>query len=330
MRQREIVGNKVSAIGFGCMNLSSGYGPGPDEAYGARVLNEALDAGYSFMDTATVYGLGKNEQLVGKSIGHRRDEFFLASKCGLRGDANGNREINGRPEVILESCDASLKRLGVEQIDLYYLHRMDPNVPIEDTVGAFAQLVDAGKIRYVGLSEISADILRRANAVHPIAAVQNEYSLWTRNPEIALLDTCRELGVTFVAFSPVARQFLTGKLQDVTNFHPQDIRVTMPRFQPEAYSKNLELLEEYANLAQETGCTMAQLAIAWLLERDENIIPIPGTTKLEHMYENAGADGVRISPEVMQCLDKLINQNTVVGGRYDDRAEATVFTENFT
>jgi aryl-alcohol dehydrogenase-like predicted oxidoreductase len=165
--------------------------------------------------------------------------------------------------------------------------------------------------------------------VHPISAVQNEYSLWTRNPEIALLQACKDLGATFVAFSPVGRQFLTGKLQDVSNLHPQDLRVTMPRFQPEAYEKNLELLEEYANLAQEVGCSMAQLAIAWLLERDDNIIPIPGTTKLEHMLENAGADNARISPEVMDCLDKLINQNTVVGGRYDDRAESTVFTENF-
>ncbi len=329
MRQRKIAGNEVSSIGFGCMNLSAGYGPGPDEAYGIQLLNEALDAGHTFMDTATVYGLGKNEQLVGKAIGHRRDEYFLASKCGLRGDANGNREINGRPEVILESCDASLKRLGVDVIDLYYLHRMDPNVPIEETIGAFAQLVDAGKIRYVGLSEISADILRRANAVHPISAVQNEYSLWTRNPEIALLDACKDIGAAFVAFSPVGRQFLTGKLQDVTKFHPQDLRVTMPRFQPEAYEKNLELLEEYANLAQEVGCSMAQLAIAWLLERDENIIPIPGTTKLDHMLENAGADKVRVSSEVMECLDRLINQNTVIGARYDDRAESTVFTENF-
>ena len=311
------------------MNLSTGYGPGPEEAYGIRLLNEAMDVGYTFMDTATVYGLGENEKLVGKAIGHRRDEFFLASKCGLRGDASGGRELNGRPEVILESCDASLKRLGVDVIDLYYLHRMDPNVPIEDTVGAFAQLVKEGKIRNVGLSEISADILRRAHAVHPIAAVQNEYSLWTRNPEIALLDACRELGTTFVAFSPVARQFLTGTLQDVTKFHPQDIRVTMPRFQPEAYEKNLELLEEYANLAAEANCTMAQLAIAWLLAKDDNIIPIPGTTSIEHMRENAAADTVTISDDVMVCLEKLINQNTVIGGRYDDRAQSTVFTEEF-
>lgn len=329
MRQRNIAGNALSNIGFGCMNLSAGYGPGPDEAYGIQLLNQALDAGHTFMDTATVYGFGANEKLVGKAIGHRRNEFFLASKCGLRGDASGMRELNGRPEVILESCDASLKRLGVDVIDLYYLHRMDPNVPIEETVGAFAELVKAGKIRYVGLSEISADILRRAHAVHPIAAVQSEYSLWTRNPEIALLDACRELDAAFVAFSPVGRQFLTGALQDVTKFHPQDLRGTMPRFQPEAYEKNLELLEEYANLADESNCSMAQLAIAWLLAKDDNVIPIPGTTSIEHMLENVGADKVTVSKDVMDCLEKLINQNTVVGGRYDERAQSTVFTEEF-
>lgn len=329
MRQRNIAENALSNIGFGCMNLSAGYGPGPDEAYGIQLLNQALDAGHTFMDTATVYGFGANEKLVGKAIGHRRDEFFLASKCGLRGDASGMRELNGRPVVILESCDASLKRLGVDVIDLYYLHRMDPNVPIEETVGAFAELVKAGKIRYVGLSEISADILRRAHAVHPIAAVQSEYSLWTRNPEIALLDACRELGAAFVAFSPVGRQFLTGALQDVTKFHPQDLRGTMPRFQPEAYEKNLELLEEYANLADESNCSMAQLAIAWLLAKDDNVIPIPGTTSIEHMLENVGADKVTVSKDVMDCLEKLINQNTVVGGRYDERAQSTVFTEEF-
>lgn len=329
MRQRKIANEEMSNIGLGCMNLSAGYGPGPDEAYGIRLLNEALDAGYSFMDTATVYGLGKNEKLVGKAIGHRRDEYFLASKCGLDGGPDGQRLIDGRPESILQACDRSLERLGVDVIDLYYLHRMDPNVPIEDTVGAFAELVKAGKIRHIGLSEVSADILRRAHKVHPIAAMQNEYSLWTRNPEIALLDACRELGTTFVAFSPVARKFLTGTLQDVTNFHPQDIRGTMPRFQEAAYAQNLELLEEYANLAAETGCSMAQLAIAWLLQKDDLLIPIPGTTSIEHMLENAGAHDIRISSDVMDCLEKLINQDTVIGGRYDDRAQGTVFTEEF-
>jgi aryl-alcohol dehydrogenase-like predicted oxidoreductase len=222
-----------------------------------------------------------------------------------------------------------LKRLGVDVIDLYYLHRKDPDVPIEDSIGALSQLVQQGKIREIGVSEVSAKQIRLAHAVHPLAAVQSEYSLWTRNPEIAVLDACRETGAAFVAFSPVARQFLTGTLQDVTHFHKDDIRVTMPRFQPDLFAKNLELLEEYANLAEETGCTMAQLAIAWLLARDDIIIPIPGTTSIEHMSENAGADEVTMSEEVMLCLDRLINQSTVAGGRYDERAQSTVYTEEF-
>ena len=329
MKTRQIAGNDVSRIGLGCMNLSFGYGPGPDREYGIRLLNEALDEGYTFMDTAALYGFGENEKLVGAAIGHRRDEYFLASKCGLRRSDDGGREINGRPEVIRETCEQSLSRLGVDVIDLYYLHRMDPNVPIEESVGALAALKAEGKIKNIGLSEVSGEIIRRAHATHPIAAVQTEYSLWTRNPEIAVLDTCKELDIAFVAFSPVGRKFLTGTLQDVSHFDETDIRATMPRFQPEAYEKNLELLEEYANLAEETGCSMAQLALAWLLQKGDHIIPIPGTTVIEHMKENAGADQVTISDDVMLCLENLINQNTVVGGRYDARAQGTVFTEEF-
>ncbi len=329
MQTRKIAGNDVSQIGLGCMNLSSGYGPGPDEAYCIRLLNEALDEGYTFMDTAAVYGFGENEKLVGKAIGNRRDEYFLASKCGMRRNNEGVREINGRPEVIKETCEQALSRLGMDVIDLYYLHRMDPNVPIEESVGALADLKAEGKIRNIGLSEISGEIIRRAHAVHPIAAVQNEYSLWTRNCEIAVAKTCKELGIALVAFSPVGRKFLTGTLQDVDHFHPDDLRVTMPRFSKENYEKNLELLEEYANLAAETGCSMAQLALAWLLHKGDHILPIPGTTSIEHMKENAAAHDVVISDDVMLCLDKLINQNTVVGGRYNDVAQGTVYTEDF-
>ncbi len=329
MQNRKIANFEVSNIGLGCMNLSYGYGPGPEEEYCVRLLNDALDAGYTLIDTAALYGFGENEKLVGKAIRSRRDEFVLSSKCGLRGNADGLREINGRPDVIKETCEQSLSRLGVDVIDLYYLHRLDHKVPVEDSVGALSDLVAEGKIREVGLSEVSADTIRRAHKVHPIAAVQTEYSLWTRNPEIGSLAACKEIGAAFVAFSPVGRKFLTGTLQDVSNFSKTDIRYSMPRFQAEAYEKNLELLEEYANLAAETGCSMAQLALAWLLAKEPHIIPIPGTTSIEHMIENAGASAVEVSGEVMACLDKLINQETVTGARYDVGAQRSIDTEEF-
>lgn len=311
------------------MNLSFGYGPGPGEEYGVRLLNQALDTGYTFFDTAALYGFGENEKLVGKALKSRRDEFVLASKCGMRRNDEGVREINGRPEVIKETCEQSLSRLGVDVIDLYYLHRADKNVPIEESVGALSELVKEGKIREIGLSEVSAEIIRRGHKVHPIAAVQSEYSLWTRNPEIAVLDACEDIGAAFVAFSPVGRKFLTGSLQDVSNFGDDDIRKNMPRFQSDAFEKNLELLEEYANLAEEAGCSMAQLANAWVLAQRENIIAIPGTTSIDHMVENFHSDDVVISDDVIMCLNKLINQNTVVGGRYDAGAQSTVTTEEF-
>ncbi|MCG8492926.1 MAG: aldo/keto reductase [Sneathiellales bacterium] len=329
MQNRKIAEFSVSAIGLGCMNLSAGYRPLPDESYSVRLLNEALDGGYTFIDTAALYGFGENEKLIAKAIGHRRDEYFLASKCGLRQNNEGQRELNGRPEVIKETCNQSLSRLNVDVIDLYYLHRQDQNVPIEESVGALSELVQEGKIRNIGLSEMSAEVIRRAHAVHPIAAVQSEYSLWTRNPEIAVLDACEEIGAAFVAFSPVARKFLTGTLQDPSKLPEGDMRIPMPRFQPEAYEKNLELLEEFANLAEESGCSMAQLALAWLLHKKEHILAIPGTTSIEHMIENAGAAEIGISEEVMNCLENLINQNTVTGGRYEAKAQATVTTEEF-
>jgi aryl-alcohol dehydrogenase-like predicted oxidoreductase len=330
MQTRKIAGHSVSQIGLGCMNMSSGYGPGPEEAYSVRLLNEALDIGYSFMDTAAVYGFGKNEKLVGKAIGHRRDEYFLASKCGLWfNEELGKREINGRPEIIKKTCEQALGRLGVDVIDLYYLHRKDPNVPMEDSIGAMSELVAEGKIRYLGLSEVSGEQVHQAHKVHPISAVQSEYSLWTRNPEIAVLKACEDIGAAFVAFSPVGRKFLTGTLLDVDHFDPNDLRATMPRFSVENYEKNLELLEEYANLAKETGCTMAQLCMAWLLQKGANILPIPGTTSIEHMRENAGASDIVVSDDVMACLEALINEKTVHGGRYNDAAQKTVYTEDF-
>ncbi|MBL4741109.1 MAG: aldo/keto reductase [Sneathiella sp.] len=329
MQNRKIAGFSVSKMGLGCMNLSYGYGAGPGEEYGIRLLNQALDTGYTFFDTAALYGFGENEKLVGKALKSRRDEFVLASKCGLRKNNEGVREINGRPDVIKETCEQSLSRLGVDVIDLYYLHRADKNVPIEDSVGALSDLVKEGKIREVGLSEVSADIIKRGHKIHPIAAVQSEYSLWTRNPEIAVLDACEEIGAAFVAFSPVGRKFLTGSLQDVSNFGDDDIRKNMPRFQSEAYEKNLELLEEFANLAEEAGCAMAQLSNAWVLAQREHVIAIPGTTSIDHMVENFNSANVTISDDVMLCLDKLFHPNVAVGGRYDAAGQSTVSTEEF-
>ncbi|MEH6402081.1 MAG: aldo/keto reductase [Sneathiella sp.] len=329
MRSRKIADFSVSKIGLGCMNLSFGYGAGPGEEYGIRLLNQALDTGYTFFDTAALYGFGENEKLVGKALRSRRDEFVLASKCGMRRNSEGVREINGRPEVIKATCEQSLSRLGVDVIDLYYLHRCDKNVPIEESVGALSELVKEGKIRAIGLSEVSAEIIKRGNKIHQIAAVQSEYSLWTRNPEIAVLDACEEIGAAFVAFSPVGRKFLTGSLQDVSNFGDDDIRKNMPRFQPEAFEKNLELLEEFSNLAEEAGCSMAQLANAWVLAQREHIIAIPGTTSIDHMVENFHSDDVVISDDVMMCLDKLFTPDAAVGGRYDAAAQSTVSTEDF-
>ena len=263
-----------------------------------------------------------------------RSRFTLASKCGLQGlDVNGDgklvRVIDGRPATIKSTCEDSLRRLQTDVIDLYYLHRWDKKVPIEDSVGALGDLVRQGKIRSIGLSEVSAATLRRAHAVHPITAVQTEYSLWTRNPEIALLQACQELGIAFVAFSPVARAFLTGKLLDVTTLDAKDIRRSMPRFEPANYAANLKLLPAYQALADEAGCTPAQLALAWLLHRGDHIIPIPGTTSLPHLAEDLAAVDVKLSPAVMTKLDALINEQTVTGGRYNAQSQSEVDTEQF-
>jgi hypothetical protein len=284
-------------------------------------------------DTAALYGFGASETLVGKVLGAHRAKFTLASKCGMQGvDVAGDgklvRVIDGRPDTIQATCEAALQRLRTDVIDLYYLHRWDKSVPIEDSVGALADLVRAGKIRAIGLSEVSAATLRRAHAVHPIAALQTEYSLWTRNPEIAVLAACRELGVSFVAFSPVARGFLCGPL-DVAAFDAKDIRRSMPRFSPENHAKNQALLPPFNALAAEVGCTPAQLAIAWLLHQGEDILPIPGTTSVEHLMDDLGAAQVRLSADVLARLDALINARTVAGDRYSDQANREVDTEVF-
>ncbi|MBW8316050.1 MAG: aldo/keto reductase [Hydrogenophaga sp.] len=332
MQQRQLGPFKVSAIGLGCMNICHAYGAPVSEQEAERVLLGALDAGVTHFDTAALYGFGASETLVGKVLSKHRSKFTLASKCGMQGVPNAEgvkvRVIDGRPETIKATCEAALKRLQTDVIDLYYLHRWDKQVPIEDSVGALSDLVRAGKIQTIGLSEVSAPTLRRAQAVHPIAALQTEYSLWTRNPEIAVLDTCREFGIAFVAFSPVARGFLCGEL-NVGAFDAKDIRRSMPRFAPENYAANLTLLPGYLALANEVGCTPAQLAIAWLLHRGENILPIPGTTSVEHLQDDLGAVNVQLDASVMARLDDHINQHTVKGERYNAQGNSEVDTEVF-
>ena len=333
MKNRQIASFSVSAIGLGCMNLSHAYGAPVSAQQGERVLLAAFDQGVNFFDTAALYGFGANETLVGKVMKPHRQKFTLASKCGMQGveqsDGSKVRVIDGRPETIKKTCEDSLRRLQTDVIDLYYLHRWDKKVPIEDSVGALSDLVRQGKIQTIGLSEVSASTLRKAHAVHPIAAVQTEYSLWTRNPEIAVLQACRELGAAFVAFSPVARGFLCGAPLDIASFEPKDIRRGMPRFTPENFAANLKLLPAYHALAQEAGCSPSQLALAWLLHQGEHIIPIPGTTSVDHLLDDLAAVDVKLDASLLARLDALINQNTVAGNRYSAQSNSEVDTEVF-
>ena len=332
MKQRKLGPFSVSALGLGCMNLSHAYGAPPSQEVGEALIHRAVDLGCTLFDTAALYGFGANETLVGRALKAHRSQITLCSKGGMAGVSfpdGVKRVINGRPEALRQNCEDSLKRLGTDVIDLYYLHRWDKQVPIEDSVGALSDLVRAGKIREIGLSEVSATTLRKAHAVHPIAAVQTEYSLWTRNPEIAVLDTCRELGATFVAFSPVARGFLCGELRDVSALVANDIRRFMPRFTPEVYPRNLPLLEGFEAMASEVGCTPAQLALAWLLHKDDALIPIPGTQNMRHLEDNMAAVNVSLSADQMQRLEALINPRTVQGARYNAQNAAEVDTEEF-
>jgi len=286
----------------------------------------------TLFDTASLYGFGTNETLVGRVLKPHRQKITLASKGGVAGVqfVDGvKRVIDGRPEALRRNCEDSLRRLQTEVIDLYYLHRWDKTVPIEDSMGALADLVHAGKVRSIGLSEVSAATLRRAHAVHPIAAVQTEYSLWTRNPEIAVLDACRELGAAFVAFSPVARGFLCDSPLDLAALDAKDIRRSMPRFEPANYAANLGLMPAYLALAREASCSPAQLALAWLLHRAPYIVPIPGTTNLDHLADDLGASGVTLPPDLLASLDGLINQQTVHGARYGAQSAGEVDTESF-
>lgn len=328
MDTRRIGPFEVSAVGLGCMNLSHAYGTPPSRQEAAAVLNGALDGGITLFDTAALYGFGANEALLGDLLAMHRERIVLTSKCGMQG-VNGQRVIDGRPDTLRASCEASLQRLRTDVIDVLYLHRLDARVPVEESVGAMADLVRAGKVRALGLSEVSADTLRRAHAVHPIAALQSEYSLWTRNPEIATLQACRELGVAFVAFSPLARGFLGGDLRDVSRLEPKDIRRAMPRFSPENYATNLKLLDAFQDEAAAHHCAPATLALGWLLHQGEHIVPIPGTARAAHLWELLAAPRLALDAAALQRLDDLINPRTVSGARYNAATQAEIDTEEF-
>jgi len=318
MHQRELgrSGLRVSAIGLGCMGMSQAYGTRDDDESKATLLR-ALDLGVTFLDTADVYGGGENERLVGQTIRERRQEVVLATKFGiLRGPDGNPRGVNGAPEYARQACDDSLRRLGVEQIDLYYLHRVDPRVPIEESVGAMAELVTAGKVRHLGLSEASADTIRRAHQVHPIAALQSEYSLWNREPELEVLPVCRELGIGFVPFSPLGRGFLSGGVTTTENLPADDFRRSLPRFQGEDLKKNLALVKALEALAAEKGCTPTQLSLAWILAKGPDLVPIPGTKRRSYLESNAAAAALSLTPDEVAALEAAFPVGAASGARY--------------
>jgi len=311
-------GLTVSELGLGCMGMSEFYGTG-DEAESIATIHRALDLGVTLLDTADMYGPFTNEQLVGKAIKDRREQVVLATKFGiLRSEDRGFRGVNGSPEYVHQACNASLQRLGIDYIDLYYLHRVDPQVPIEETIGAMAELVKQGKVRYIGISEAASATIRRAHAVHPVTALQTEYSLWSRDPEDEILPTVRELGIGFVAYSPLGRGFLSGSITSIDDLAADDYRRNAPRFQGENFNKNLQLVERVKEIAAEKGVTPGQLAIAWLLAQGDDIVPIPGTKRRSYLEENVAAVNVTLTPAELERIDEVAPKDFAAGDRYPD------------
>ncbi|MEJ2108379.1 MAG: aldo/keto reductase [Acidobacteriota bacterium] len=315
---------ELPSIGLGCMGMSEFYGAA-DETESISVIHRAIDLGINFLDTADIYGLGKNESLVGRAIHDRRDQVFLATKFGnVRNPKGEFIGVNGRPEYVRESCDSSLKRLGVDTIDLYYQHRVDPDIPIEETVGAMSELVGSGKVRYLGLSEAAPDTIRKACSTHPILALQTEYSLWSRGPEIGIFHTCKELNVGFVAYAPLGRGFLTGRFAKDDDMAPDDVRHRHPRFMGENLRRNRVLADAVRYIAEEKGCTPAQLALAWVLAQRDFIVPIPGTTSIRHLEENLDAVHIKFTPTELRRLEEAFPLGAATGDRYTENGMKTV------